>query len=72
MSPIQYALVILLCVPVFIAIDQNRLILALIFLVLLILPSVVSAFLLELQLRSELKWIVCFSELYWLGKLHKK
>jgi len=72
MSPIQYALLIFLCVPVFIAIDQNRLKLALVFWGLLMLPLLGSALLPESQWRSEIKWLICFAELYWLRQLNKK
>lgn len=69
MSPIQYGLIIFFCIPVFIAIDQNRLYLALVFWTLLMLPLALTALLPELQLRSELKWVVWLVELYWLRKL---
>ena len=68
MSPIQYSLIILLCIPVFIAIDQHRIFLGLIFWGLLMLPLALTALLPELQLRSELQWLVCLGELYWLRK----
>jgi len=36
------------------------------------LPLLGSALLPESQWRSEIKWLICFAELYWLRQLNKK
>lgn len=68
MSPVNYIILILLCLPVLIAIDLNRLKLALIFWTLLLVPFVIVTFLPQWRSLADLKWVIWLAQFYWLKK----
>jgi len=71
MSPLDYALIIVLCIPIFIALDQGRLKLAFLFWFFLMLFLMLTAFLPTLELPSELKWLVWLVEFYFIRRQSK-
>jgi hypothetical protein len=72
MSPFEYFLIILFCLPVFVALDKNMLKLALILSAILLLFVMLVALLPNLDWLFKFKWIVWFGELYFLRRVLKK
>jgi hypothetical protein len=66
MSPIKYIQIIIICLPVFIALDKRSLKLAFGLWLILMFPLLLAALLPEVKWISGLQWIFSTAELYWL------